>query len=55
MSKEKSKVQYETLKPSYFEFGKAGSRWKLYFEEAEDLKKKIEDLKEAGLLIEEDD
>jgi hypothetical protein len=36
-------------KPNSFEFGKAGNRFKLYFENAEDLEKQINKLKEKGL------
>lgn len=39
-------------KPSSYEFGKAGNRWKLYFEDAKDLKKQIDDLKAQGFEIE---
>ena len=43
----------KTENPNSYEFGKAGNRFKLYFQEAEDLKKKIDNLKELNLYIEE--
>lgn len=36
-------------KASSYEFGKAGNRFKLYFDTAEDLKQQIDKLKELGL------
>ena len=42
-------VVNETSKPSSYEFGKAGNRFKIYFDTAEDLKAQIEKLKELGL------
>lgn len=42
----------KTEKANSFEFGKAGNRFKVYFEEAEDLKKKIDNLKEQGFDVE---
>ena len=41
-------------KPNSFEVGKAGSRFKLYFNTAEDLRDQIEKLKELKLYIEEE-
>lgn len=38
----------KTEKPNSFEFGKAGSRFKLYFDTAEDLNKQIADLRTLG-------
>ena len=35
-----------------YEFGKASNRFKLYFEDAQDLKNKIAELKELGILNE---
>jgi hypothetical protein len=43
----------KTENANSFEFGKAGSRFKIYFETAADLKAKIESLKELGLYSEE--
>ncbi len=42
-------VVNETKKANSKEFGKAGNRFKLYFEDAKDLKKQIEELKAEGL------
>jgi hypothetical protein len=39
----------KTEKPSSYEFGKAGNRFKLYFDTAEDLFNQIKQLKEKGL------
>ncbi len=40
-------------KPNSYEFGKAGNRFKLYFDNPEDLLAQITKLKELGLYIEE--
>ncbi len=50
---ETSNVINRTESANSFEFGKTGNRFKLYFETAEDLKKKIDRLKELGLWVEE--
>lgn len=42
-------------KPSSFEFGKAGNRFKLYFDTAEDLENQIKELKDKGLYKEEEE
>ncbi len=39
----------KTERPNSYEFGKAGNRFKLFFDSAEDLKKQIEKLKELGI------
>ncbi len=39
----------ETTQPCSYEFGKAGNRFKLYFDDAQDLFKQIENLKKFGL------
>ena len=39
----------KTERPSSYEFGKAGNRFKIYFEDAADLKSQIEELKAMGL------
>jgi len=39
---------HQTEKPNSFEVGKAGARWKLYFSDAKDLRKFIDELKEQG-------
>ena len=44
----------KTEKPSSYEFGKAGNRFKLYFDTAEDLKAQIDKLKELGLYKEDE-
>jgi hypothetical protein len=41
-------VIYETSKANSVEMGKAGNRFKLYFDTAEDLKKLVENLKING-------
>ena len=43
-----------TEKPNSFEFGKAGNRFKLYFDTAEDLNNQIKELKKLGLYKEEE-
>lgn len=45
----------KTVRPNSHEFGKAGNRFKLYFEDANDLKEQKEDLIQKGLLVEEDE
>ena len=42
----------ETKKGNSFETGSAGKRWKIYFNDAEDLKMQIESLKAAGFDVE---
>lgn len=39
-----------TERPNSYEFGKAGNRFKLYFEDAEDLDKQMKALKKLGLI-----
>jgi len=41
-----------TDKPNSYEFGKAGNRFKLYFNTAEDLQKEIQALVKIGLILE---
>ena len=36
-----------------WETGKTGNRFKIYFENAEDLRRKVEGLKQAGFIIDE--
>jgi len=43
----------KTERPNSYEVGKAGSRWKIYFNDAVDLKMQIEQLKVAGFEVEE--
>lgn len=45
-------VKNVTERPNSYEVGKAGSRWKLYFDSAADLKKQIAELKAAGFDVE---
>lgn len=40
-------------KPNSYEFGKAGNRFKLYFNEPADLKKQMKELQELGYYIDE--
>lgn len=41
----------ESFRANSFEFGKAGNRFKLYFETAEDLKQQIDNLIQQGLYV----
>ena len=50
---EESVVIHKTEKANSFEFGKAGNRFKLYFEDADDLKKQIDAIKKLELIEEE--
>ena len=47
-------VVTRTDKPHSYEFGRAGNRFKIYFNEINELKLVIEGLKLAGLIIPED-
>ena len=40
----------KTERANSYEFGKSGDRFKIYFEDANDLKAKMDDLKAAGLV-----
>ncbi len=40
-----------TEKANSYEFGSAGNRFKLYFEEAADLLKKVKELRDSGFQI----
>jgi len=44
----------KTERPNSYETGKAGSRFKIYFNDAVDLKSQIEKLKEAGFKVEDE-
>jgi len=44
----------ENKRASSYEVGKAGARWKLYFEDATDLKFQVQSLKEAGFLVDDE-
>ena len=48
---DESKIFTQIVKPNSYEFGKASCRWKLYFEEAIDLRKKIDELKANGFIV----
>jgi hypothetical protein len=43
----------KTERPNSYEFGKAGNRFKLYFDTAEDLKQQIDNLIRQGLYLDE--
>ena len=49
---EEQKITTKTEKASSYEFGSAGNRFKIYFEEASDLLQKVKDLRAAGFQIE---
>jgi len=40
-------------KPNSYEFGKAGNRFKLYFDTVEELKLRLKELEDSGLYIKE--
>ena len=44
----------KTERPNSFESGKAGARFKLYFDNAEDLDKQVKELKEKGFMKDEE-
>ena len=46
-------VVHKNEKPSSYEFGKAGNRWKIYFEDAVDLRKQIDELTKQAFVISE--
>lgn len=46
-------VVNETKRANSYEFGKAGNRFKLYFEDATDLENQINELKNKGLYSDE--
>jgi hypothetical protein len=48
MTEQNQMVITKQERPNSYEFGKAGNRFKLYFEDAKDLVKKIKELKECG-------
>ena len=50
----KSVVLNKTDKPNSYEFGKAGNRFKIYFNEVDELKARIKELEDAGLTHQED-
>ena len=44
------RVIHENKKGNSYEFGKAGNRFKIYYSDIEDLKKQIKELRDAGLI-----
>lgn len=44
------KHSHRTEKPNSYEFGKAGNRFKIYFETIEELKTKMKEIEDAGFL-----
>ena len=46
------KVSHQMEKPNTYEFGKAGNRFKLHFNDAKDLKDQMEELRKLGLIEE---
>ena len=48
---EKQEIVNKTERANSYEFGKAGSRFKLYFETPEELKQRINNLIDLGLYI----
>jgi hypothetical protein len=50
---EEQVVINKTFRANSYEFGKAGNRFKLYFEDAVDLKQQIDNLIQQGLYSEE--
>ena len=49
------KILFRTENANSYEFGRAGSRHKIYYATVEDLKAQIELLKAAGLVVEDFD
>lgn len=49
MSEETIQI-HKTEKPNSYEFGKAGNRFKIYFEDSKDLKTQLDELDALGLL-----
>lgn len=50
---EEQVILNKTFRANSYEFGKAGNRFKLYFEDAVDLKTQIDNLIQQGLYSEE--
>lgn len=50
----KTYVIQKTEKANSYEFGKAGNRFKVYFETAEDLKEQIDKLRDLGFPTEQE-
>ena len=49
---ESQTITHVNYKANSYEYGKAGNRFKLYFENAEDLKKQMDSLADIGLNLE---
>ena len=49
---ENQTITHVNYKANSYEYGKAGNRFKLYFENAEDLKKQMDSLADIGLNLE---
>jgi len=47
-------VIQRTEKPNSYEFGKAGNRFKLYFDDPHDLKRQMDKLTELGIYIQDE-
>jgi len=50
---EQTTILNKTERPNSYEFGKAGDRFKIYFEDAADLKKQLDNLELLGLYCKE--
>ena len=50
---EPQEIINKTEKPNSFETGKAGHRFKIYYDQPSDMKKHLKELEEQGLLGEE--
>lgn len=50
-NKNEQVIVNKTFRANSYELGKAGQRFKLYFEDCADLVKQIEDLKKAGFEV----
>ncbi len=48
-----SVILNKTEKPNSYEFGKAGNRFKLYFDTVENLNSQLKELESTGLFIKE--
>lgn len=46
-------VKHKKEKPNSYKTGPAGNRFKIFFEDAEDLQKQVEELEEQGFIVEE--
>lgn len=46
-------VKHKKEKPNSYKTGPAGNRFKIFFEDAEDLKQQVEELEEQGFVVEE--